>query len=212
MKNIKKLIAALIVATSVAAAAQTNDTSSTSISTNSQFSVAKDIFVDWFKDNTNFFGEKSAMVGVGGLYSYGKPSNSGRNKDSTYGAVTTVMFPVDDKGQISVGLYAAYFDSQYFAGSLATTLGKTVTIPGLNEKIFLWVEGGPAVNLNNPDNLLVQGFTGATWKHDIISAKLNADGSVKTGPYTLYLTGGYGSCSGWDGSVQTVGVSISHRF
>jgi len=78
--------------------------------------------------------------------------------------------------------------------------GKTINIPGINQQVFLFAEAGPAVNLNNPDRLLAQAFTGAVWKHGIGKG------------FTLYIEGGIGKVTDWSSPVATFGVKVSKAF
>lgn len=160
---------------------------------------------DFFKDNTNFWEFKTARVSLTPLYSKGHADGVAGDKD-TFGVALGVAFPIDEKGQVSVGLFAAYFDSHFFMGSVNTTLGKTVNIPIINQPLFLWVEAGPAFNLNHPDHLLAQAFTGGTLKFDIVKA------TAKANPWTLLVGGGVGKVTEWQGNIFIGTIGLNHSF
>lgn len=160
----------------------------------------------FFKDNTNFWGQQTARISLNPLYSKGHAEDvTGGGKD-TFGVALSLSFPIDDKGQVSVGLMAAYFDTSFFMGSVNTTFGKTVNIPVLNVPLFLWAEAGPAFNANQPDHLLAQAFTGGTIKIDIIKA------TEKSNPWTLGIGGGIGKVTGWEGDIYLGTIGLNHSF
>lgn len=161
---------------------------------------------DFFKDNTNFWEFQTARVSVMPLYSHGHADAVTSAGKDTFGAAVALAFPIDDKGQVSVGLLAAYFDTHFFLGSVNTTLGKTVNIPVLNIPLYMWVEFGPAFNANHPDQLLAQGFTGGTFKFDIVKA------TTKSNPWTLTLGAGIGKVTDWDGDIFLGTVGVAHSF
>lgn len=167
--------------------------------------VGTDI-ADFFKDNTNFWGQQTVMVGVNALYSNGKETGSTGGNNSTFGGAVDVRFPLDENGQISVGFFLAYFNNDFYDGSFSTTLGTTWNIPVINQPVFTFVEAGPAVNLANPDELLAQAFAGAVWKYEIVKA------TPKSSAWTLFVNGAYGKLTGWDGDIFLLGVEVGHKF
>lgn len=163
-------------------------------------------FLGWFKDNTNFWGQQTAIIGANALYSNGRVSDSTSSKKNTFGAALDVRFPLDANGQISIGFFAAYFNSSFYDGSISTTLGKTINVPLINQPIYLFVEGGPALNLANPNAVLAQTFTGVVWKHDIIK------GTADKAPWTLFVNAAVGKVTGWDGGIFLGGIEVGHKF
>jgi hypothetical protein len=202
MKKLITLIA-LCAAIIIPASAQTDSGPVAEVVTVLPPSTIKTIATDglaWFKDQTNFWGQKTILVGVNALYSKGHLDGSGQANKNTWGAVMSLAYPLDDKGQITLGFFGAYFNGDVFDGSIATTLGKTINIPYINQQVFLFAEAGPAVNLNNPDRLLAQGFVGAVWKRPIGKG------------FTLYVDAGYGKVTDWTGNVLTGGIKIGKAF
>lgn len=161
---------------------------------------------NFFKDNTNFWEYQTARISLNPLYSKGHAESVTTGDKDTFGVALSLSFPLDDKGQVSVGLMAAYFDSHFFMGSVNTTFGKTVNIPVLNIPLFLWAEAGPAFNANRPDRLLAQAFTGGTIKWDIIPA------TAKSNPWTLGIGGGIGKVTEWDGNILLGTLGLNHSF
>src|SRR5260221_11593879 len=68
----------------------------------------------FFLDNTNFWDQQTVIVGADVAYSSGHDvlDTSTTTKKSTFGGVVTVGFPLDENGQVSIGLWAAYFNSK----------------------------------------------------------------------------------------------------
>lgn len=198
MKNIKLVSILLLTATlAFTLPAQANEPPKTG------FAGALDTFKDWLKDNTNFWGQQTAIVDVSGLYSHGKESGSSGDAKNTYGAALDLRFPLDDQGQVTIGIWAAYFNESFFAGSLTSTLGKTVHIPVINTDLFLFAGGGPGANLAQPDALIGVAYTGAVWKH-------NLTGGDK--PLTLFVSGAVAKVTSWDGNVALLTVGIGKKF
>lgn len=195
MKTIKSLLIVLVVLTVCRCDAQTN----------TLLKLGKDV-VSFFKDTTNFWGQQTAIVGVSGLYSFGREKDSTAPKKNTFGAALDIRFPLDDKGQVSVGFFAAYFNKHVYDGSLSTTLGTTWTIPLINQPVYTFVEGGPTLNFSHPDTIGAQTFTGAVWKHDFVKAT-----STKA-PWTLFLNGAGGKLTDFEGWVGLFGAEVGHKF
>lgn len=174
------------------------------------FAGAKEMgqsFAAFFKDNKSFFDQKTLIVGLDGAYSHGHDTAKLNAADKNqFGAVLTLGFPLDANGQVSVGLWAAYFDSAAFYGSFQTTLGTTFIVPSWvpllkGEQAFVFNEGGPGYRFGyGQGSLFAQDFVGAVWKHQF------------AGGWTLYIDGAYGKVSILTGQVALFGVKVGKSF
>lgn len=202
--NLLSICAVLIIG--LTAHAQTNDVPSPAqMDMTTKLAPAVGFFKSWFVDNTNFFGQKNAIFGVDGAYSNGHDTKENTADKKTFGAVATLSFPIDDKGQASVGLWLAYFDHKAAYGSLQTTLGKTLTVPSWfpllgGQQAFVFNEGGPGFRFDGSGQMFAQDFQGIVWKHEFAKS------------WTLYLNAARGTATCWSSDIYLAGVNVGHQF
>lgn len=173
----------------------------------SSLKAAEQFAVSFFKDNTNFFGQKTVIIGIDGAYGRGHSTDDQTAKDhNEFGAVLTVGFPIDDQGQVQIGLWGAYFDRQIVYGSFQTTLGTTFTVPSWvplvhGEQAFIFNEGGPGYRFGQGQgSLFAQDFVGAVWKHQF------------GGGWVLFVNGAYGKVSILTGQEYLFGLKVGKSF
>lgn len=161
---------------------------------------------EFWVDNEPFFGTNALRVGVGALYSHGKKEYVNGPKTDTWGGYINAGYNLDEKGQVNIGLLGAFFDGDFYTATFKTELGKTWTIPYVNEKVYTFVGGGPALRLDNPDNLLGTAYTGLVWKKDIVKA------TETSAPWTLYTSVFAAKVADWGAPVYGLGFGVSHKF
>jgi hypothetical protein len=170
-------------------------------------------FLSWattfFTDNTNFFGQRTLIAGVAPLYSRGHDVNKGTADSDNFGGVLSLEFPLDPNGQVSIGMWAAYFNSEASYGSINATLGKTLMIPEWlpwlgGQQLYLSDEFGPGYRWDMTGKPFFQNFTLVTYKHDLKLGLPN--------PVTFYLVGGHGNADAWRGDIWLLGPQLSYRF
>jgi len=199
--------AAIALFTVITATAQNVNTDApVPVAEKSALATAGEWVSTFFRDNTNFWDYQTARVSAMPIYSKGHAADVTTGDQDTFGVALSLAFPLDEKGQVSIGLFGAYFDSRFFMGSINTTLGKTVNVPVLNRPLFLWAEAGPAINLNHPDRLLAQAFTGGTLKFDLVKA------TPTRNPWTLLVGGGIGTVTDWEGNIFVGTLGLNHSF
>ena len=132
----------------IAAMGQTN--------TNSSVSPIKDddrpFIQKIYKDSTNIFNR-------GWIFEAGALLNNGK-----VGGFADIQYPTDD--QISVGFGFAYLDKNFYDASISARLGKTIDMSFLGD-LYIYLESGPAINLEHLDQILAQSFAGLLYKVDV---------------------------------------------